>query len=486
MACSTSPTAPETRTRLRNNSRTPLIVYCGLSTGTAMVFLIIRPFSPSACLFRKASSFIKAPSTWELPHIFGNCVIPMAITLQMNEPSGSTGDPSKVAAMICTVPISVRTVFSTGAREPLQPQSHVLGNGRTFNSSAAHIYRARPDGSQLEVVITGGMNNPVGLTFSDTGERFLSGTFFDLSGPGKRDGILHAVYGGMYGRKNDRVLSPHPSSGGLLPILTQMGPAAPSGIVMPKSDALDMRGDLLCSDFNLRRLSRHRLIRSGSTYTAQTSSFLESDQSDFHPTDVIEDADGSLLVADTGSWYKICCPTSKVAKPDVLGAIYRIQKKNAASPEDPRGLELDWSKPQVDWLSDKRPAVIKRSIEALARVSNVDELRATKARIPALWALHRMPGKVARAAVRDFLSDDNVDARVAAIHSAGLWRDSAAVKPLIEILASDDALLRRLAAMALGRIGDRRAVQPLLRGWLGKNGSIFEACRHLRPVRDRK
>ena len=28
------------------------------------------------------------------------------------------------------------------------------------------------------------------------------------------------------------VLSPHPSTGGLLPILSQMGPAAPSGIVI--------------------------------------------------------------------------------------------------------------------------------------------------------------------------------------------------------------------------------------------------------------
>ena len=32
-------------------------------------------------------------------------------------------------------------------------------------------------------LITGGMNNPVGLAFSETGERFLSGTFFDLSQP---------------------------------------------------------------------------------------------------------------------------------------------------------------------------------------------------------------------------------------------------------------------------------------------------------------
>ena len=66
--------------------------------------------------------------------------------------------------------------------------------------------------------------------------------------------------------------------------------------------------------------------------------FLESDQTDFHPTDAAEDADGSLLVADTGSWYKICCPTSKTAKPDILGAIYRLKKKDVAQVEDPRGL----------------------------------------------------------------------------------------------------------------------------------------------------
>ena len=348
------------------------------------------------------------------------------------------------------------------------PQSHVLGNGKTFKSSAAHIYRARPDGTQLEVVITGGMNNPVGLAFSESGERFLSGTFFDLSKPGRRDGILHAVYGGTYGKRNDRVLSPHPSSGGLLPVLSQMGPSASSGIVMPRSDALGMTGDLLCADFNLRRISRHRLSRVGSTYSARMSTLLESDQNDFHPTDVIEDADGSLLVADTGSWYMICCPTSKVAKPDVLGAIYRIERKNTSSLKDPRGLGLDWTKPQVDWLSDERPSVVKRAIDTLAEPTNVDELKEAKALVPALWSLHRIPGKSARAAVRDFLKDQNSDVRVAAIHSAALWFDPEAVEPLLGFLDSGDARERRLAAMALGRIGDRRAVKPLLAAGLAK------------------
>lgn len=337
-------------------------------------------------------------------------------------------------------------------------QTHELSNGKTINSNAAHIYRARPDGSQLEMVITGGMNNPVGLAFGESGERFLSGTFFDLSKPGRRDGVLHAVYGGVYGKKHDRVLAPHPRTGGLLPIMTQMGPAAPSGIVMPRSKGHGLKGDLFCADFNLRRVSRHRLTRVGSSFTAETTSFLESDQSDFHPTDVIEDADGSLLIADTGSWYLICCPTSKVAKPHILGAIYRLEKLDAPEIEDPRGLELDWDKPQVSWLADGRPAVVKRAIDALAKESRIGDLRSAAAGVPAVWALHRIAGEEARQAVRSCLSDGNV----AAIHSVALWRDSEAVDSLIELLTADDPQLRRLAAMALGRIGDERAVQPLL------------------------
>jgi putative heme-binding domain-containing protein len=306
------------------------------------------------------------------------------------------------------------------------------------------------------------MNNPVGLAFSDAGERFLSGTFFDLSKPGSRDGILQAIYGGMYGRKNERALDPHPDTGGLLPILSQLGPAAPSGMVMPRHHASGLQGDLVCTEFNTRRLSRHRLSKSGSSNSAVTSTFLESDQTDFHPTDVIEDADGSLLVADTGSWYMICCPTSKIAKPDILGAIYRIEKKNSRTHEDPRGLKLDWSHPQVDWLSDQRPAVVQRAIDSLAGANHIDALRSSSARLPAVWALHRIPGGRSRAAVREFLFAEDPDVRAAAIHSVALWRDRDALAPLIKVFSLRDPLLRRLAAMALGRIGDSEAVNPLL------------------------
>ena len=342
-----------------------------------------------------------------------------------------------------------------------QEQSLLLGDGERHMGRAAHIFRAKPDGSEFEVVITGGMNNPVGLAFSESGERFLSGTFFDLSKPGRRDGILHAVYGGMYGRKNDRVLAQHPHTGDLLPILAQMGPAAPSGIPMPRSNALGVKGALLCADFNLRRISRHRLTPSGSSYTVETDSFLESDQTDFHPTDIIEDADGSLLVADTGSWYHICCPTSKSSKPQILGAIYRIQKTDAPASRDPRGLKLDWKKPAVSYLSDKRPVVVSRAIEALAKEENIDVLRGAQAQLPAVWSLHRISGINARKVIRERIINGSSDVRAAAIHSAGLWRDSGAVSQLTKTLEADDAQLRRLAAMALGRVGESAAMKAL-------------------------
>ncbi len=343
------------------------------------------------------------------------------------------------------------------------PQQHQLTNGRTRTTRAAHIYRALPDGSQLERVITGGMNNPVGLAFSTTGDLFLSGTFFDLSAPGRRDGVLHAVYGGMYGRKNPRVLAPHPATGALLPVLSHLGPAAPSGILMPQNTASGLRGDLVCTEFNTRRLSRHQLSHAGSSFDSKVSTFLESDLTDFHPTDVIEDADGSLLVADTGSWYKICCPTSKIAKPDILGAIYRVQKKDMAQADDPRGLAFDWQNPEVEWLSDERPAVVTRAVECLAAKENIELLCLSPARVSAIWTLHRIPGRYARDVIRQCIKSSDPEVRVAAIQSVALWRDKNAVNSLIDVLSkTENPHVLRVAAMALGRIGQAQATVPLL------------------------
>src|SRR5207253_3890600 len=126
------------------------------------------------------------------------------------------------------------------------------------------------------------------------------------------------------------------------------------------------RDDLFAALFSLRTVTRHVLEPDGASFRSRDEDFLVSSDLDFHPTDVLEDADGSLLVIDTGGWYKLCCPTAQLAKPDVLGAIYRIRRVGAQPVIDPRGQKLDWAHPQIEWLDDPRPAVRKRAIGAFA------------------------------------------------------------------------------------------------------------------------
>jgi len=237
---------------------------------------------------------------------------------------------------------------------------------------------------------------------------------------------------------------------------------------MPRNSASGLKGDLLCADFNLRRVSRHRLSPSGASYTSEISALLASDQPDFHPTDVIEDADGSILVADTSSWYNMCCPTSTIVKPEDFGAIYRIRKSDSTAPDDPRGLELNWEKPAVAYLSDERPVVVARAIDALAKDENIAALSASKAGVPALWSLHRIEGPAARKAIRERINEGIAEERSVAIRSAGLWRDPGAAEALSRALTSQDAHILRLASMALGRIGDRSATSALLEAGRGE------------------
>ena len=51
--------------------------------------------------------------------------------------------------------------------------------GKTpFVTRAAHIFRCRPDGTGIEPVMTGGMDNPVDVAFTPGGERIFTTTFF--------------------------------------------------------------------------------------------------------------------------------------------------------------------------------------------------------------------------------------------------------------------------------------------------------------------
>ncbi|MGI8601731.1 MAG: PVC-type heme-binding CxxCH protein [Verrucomicrobiales bacterium] len=294
-------------------------------------------------------------------------------------------------------------------------------SSKAWKTRASHVFRARPDASGIEPVFTAGMDNPVGLAWTPEGELIVSGTFFQHPAGGRRDGLIHAIRGGVWGKDHD-VIEGHPRTGGLMPPMTHMGPAAPCGLIR-------YGRDLLCCQFNMRKVSRHRLVPEGSTYRTEDSDFLLCDHPDFHPTAVLQVADGSVLVIDTGGWYKLCCPTSQLAKPDVLGAIYRLRKKGGEMPVAP---------PKAQWeiVNADNPAELREHLKS----PNLALRRA------AAEALGQWPAKQP--------ADTST---LGALEAAS----RAIVSPLLEAAAAQDAdrFLEHAITYALIEGGDPRSVR---------------------------
>ncbi|MDP1797924.1 MAG: c-type cytochrome, partial [Planctomycetaceae bacterium] len=219
----------------------------------------------------------------------------------------------------------------------------------------------RLDGSDVRVHCGGGFDNPVEIEFTEEGE--LLGTV-NILYPNRGDCLMHWVEGGVYPREDQQdCISEFKWTGGLLGPIVDMGHVAVSGLMRYRGIHFgpEYNNHLFITEFNTHKVKRVALKRSGSTFAAEPMEFLTCPDGDFHPTDVLEDADGSLLVVDTGAWFLNGCPTSRVAKPEVTGAIYRIRKTDGEKIDDPRGLRLRLADAApaelIKHLDDPRPTV---------------------------------------------------------------------------------------------------------------------------------
>lgn len=348
--------------------------------------------------------------------------------------------------------------------------------GDLLEGLAARIWRCRPDGSQLERVAGGGFDNPVELVWTNSGDMFGTMTYFTDPKNGQRDALMHWVEGGVYPKYHESV-SEFVRTGDLMPVMTKFARIAPSGLALYQSDAWgpEFEGNLFSAHFNPHRVQRHIVHRESGTYRTEDADFMTSSSSDFHPTDVEEDADGSLLVSDTGAWYVDACPISRVAKPEIRGAIYRIRKDDAQQIDDPwgkrEGLEKMRPAKLAAYLDDARPRVRARALELLvangeASVKPLSKLMresvSVQAKTVAVRALSRVATEDALAALRDALSDESYEVRMAAAHGLAMNRDADAAAPLTALLKDADPGVRREAALALGRIGAADAAPDLL------------------------
>jgi putative heme-binding domain-containing protein len=135
----------------------------------------------------------------------------------------------------------------------------------------------------------------------------------------------------------------------------------------------------------------------------------------------------------------------------------------------------------VELLRDKRFAVRNRAVQQLAKLGagavpvlrdTLEKHASATVRRDAVWALTRMGAKEARAAVRVALADKDPSVRLTGVTSAGLWRDSAALTRLTELVTSESPPIRREAATALGRLRNTAAVPAILQG-LRNGGDRF-------------
>lgn len=336
---------------------------------------------------------------------------------------------------------------------------------------AAAVFSCWEDGSDVQVYGNGGIN-PVEVAFTPDGELLTTCPIFDSIG-GRHDALIHWVRGGTAGPR-DYAPPVLRQTGYRIPAVRRWGQVAPSGLCRYRSSVFGekYRDSFFATHFNTATVVSTKLTRVGSTFEGVDEPFITSTSRDFHPTDVIEDADGSLLMIDTGGWFLISCPFSKVAKPEIKGAIYRIRKTNADTPDDPRGLKIDWnaaSSDIIDLLDDPRPAVRDRAIENLAARGDEaievmqerwDDL-SERSKRNAIWSISRVNSELSRGQCRASLSDFDDSVVRAAARSIGVARDGLGVTSLWEVLKSDSLPNRRVAATALGAIGDAASIPHL-------------------------
>lgn len=338
----------------------------------------------------------------------------------------------------------------------------------------ARIWSCRPDGSDIRVHAGGGMDNPTEVTFSQEGEIFGTANIFHAAP--RSDAVVHWLRGGVYPRADQEpVIAEFPRTGGLLPPAALLGHVAPAGIMLARQATGRGRGELTLyhAEFNTHRIMCLPLRAAGSTYRGEPEVFALTEDPNVHFTDVLEDADGSLLVIDTGAWFRIGCPTSGVARPEILGRVVRIRAANGSPSDDPRGLSLPW--PQLDaaglvaLLGDPRPTVRDRALAAVARLgdaavpalANALRSEAYLARSNAVWGLTRIATPSARGVLQQALADRDARVRQAACHGLGWVADRAAVPALRERLRDDSQFVRREAAQALGQLRATEALASL-------------------------
>lgn len=298
-----------------------------------------------------------------------------------------------------------------------QPDGYRLkaADGTLLTGVSGMLFRCRPDGSHPEVLCRG-FENLVEVVFLPGGDILGTTNWYQKPVGGIRDAIVHLVPGGLYPYVPDTGTK-YPFSGDVIPPLALFPAVALSGLVRYEGTGFPeaMRGNLFSAQHNSRKVMRHVLARAGASYASQDAEFVWSENPDFHPSDVLEAPDGSLLVIDTGAWYVQHCPTGKIRNSRAPGGIYRVK---STAKETPAGEQL------------------KHGLAALERQE--------------VWSHSRVPGEDAFKHLSVAMKGPHAGVAVRAVGRLG---EKAFAPALAKLLSSKDPSIQLAAAEALATCG---------------------------------
>ena len=355
-----------------------------------------------------------------------------------------------------------------------EPDGYKLrrADGSTLEGSSGALLRCRPDGSEVTVLCRG-FENLVELIFTPGGEMIGTDNWFQRPVGGIRDALVHLVAGGLYPYAPDRG-TPQPVTGPPLPAIALFPAVALSGLELYRGTSPSLQGQLFSAQHNSRKIGRHQLLRHGASYRTEDTDFVTSDDPDFHPSDVLEDADGSLLVIDTGSWYVHHCPTGRIRNSPATGGIYRVRARDAAPVTDPWGLKEDWPRMPVantlEHLADVRPAARARAQQRLAAGGDsiLGQLRSwlrqstnRVARLGGVWTLTACKSAAAGEFLRELLDDGDMEVAATAARVLAIRPERGAARALEKMLRRPEPHLRLAAAQALAHGGTSESLSAI-------------------------
>lgn len=342
-------------------------------------------------------------------------------------------------------------------------------------SGNSQIFRARQDGSDVERVLTLEGSYPVAVAFTAAGERIVASVFLDGSG----GAVFHAIDGGRWAQDDlkSALQRPGRTDADPLPSFLRTRSAAPVALLSTRRAGIgETDGATLFACYpGLHNVSRLALFASGSSFAMSDEAFVTAGDRNFFPRQVLQDADGSLVLIDSGAAGGYG-PTARARSAEASGGVYRLRDARNPALPDPRGLLIEWTrlgpKDIADLLCDRRTAVQDRAVAVLGKggpgvIPSIADVglrcRSADGRLGAVWASARIDAPEARVVARAALSDADEVVRQAGAHVAGLVRDRGAVPQLVLLLEGESPHDRLAAAEALGRIGDVAASEPLRR-----------------------